>query len=158
MTEEEYFRKNFPDSCYGDRPLSPHWDFFEDGVEFGERQSKKKIKELEKENTELKGSLELYENGACRAENQCAIKDQLSQAKELLKKILATPRTIYRKDEDGEPTPFFNPSYEELEKQAEQFLNGEKIILEDAQAGNSPFDADEVFNKEMKAYPEEKVK
>ena len=26
------------------------------------------------------------------------------------------------------------------------------IILEDAQAGNSPFDADEVFNKEMKAY------
>ena len=41
---------------------------------------------------------------------------------------------------------------------AEQFLNGENIILEDAQAGNSPFDADEVFNKEVKAYPEEKVK
>ena len=35
MTEEEYFRKNYPDSCYGDRPLSPHWDFFQDGVEFG---------------------------------------------------------------------------------------------------------------------------
>ena len=41
-------------------------------------------------------------------------------------------------------------------EQAEQFLKGENIILEDAQAGNSPFDADEVFNKEMKAYPEEK--
>ena len=35
MTEEEFFRKNYPDSCYGDRPLSPHWDFFQDGAEFG---------------------------------------------------------------------------------------------------------------------------
>ena len=43
-------------------------------------------------------------------------------------------------------------------EQAEQFLKGENIILKDAQAGNSPFDADEVFNKEMKAYPEGKVK
>ena len=49
MTEEEYFRKNYPDSCYGDKPLSPHWDFFQDGVEFGERQSEKRIAELEKE-------------------------------------------------------------------------------------------------------------
>jgi len=62
MTEEEYFRKTYPDSCYGDRPLSPHWDFFQDGVEFGERQSEKKIEELEKQieklknrNAELKG-------------------------------------------------------------------------------------------------------
>lgn len=51
MTEEEYFRKNYPDSCYGDRPLSPYWDFFQDGVEFGERQSEKKIEELEQELT-----------------------------------------------------------------------------------------------------------
>ena len=49
MTEEEYFRKNYPDSCYGDKPLSPHWDFFRDGVEFGERQSEKKIAELQEE-------------------------------------------------------------------------------------------------------------
>lgn len=54
MTEEEYFRKNYPDSCYGDKPLSPYWDYFQNGVEFGERQSEKKIAELEKENTELK--------------------------------------------------------------------------------------------------------
>ena len=47
MTEEEYFRKNYPESCYGDKPLSPHWDFFQDGVGFGERQSEKKIEELE---------------------------------------------------------------------------------------------------------------
>lgn len=44
--EEEYFRKNYPDSCYGDRPLSPYWDFFQDGVEFGERQSKNKIADI----------------------------------------------------------------------------------------------------------------
>ena len=44
----------------------------------------------------------------------------------------------------------------ELFKNVEQFIEGENIILEDAQVGNSPFDADEVFNKEMKAYPDEK--
>lgn len=45
MTEEEYFRKNYPDSCWGDRPLSPYWDFFQDGVEFGERQSEQQLTE-----------------------------------------------------------------------------------------------------------------
>ena len=54
MTEEEYFRKTYPDSCYGDRPLSPHFDFFQDGVEFGERQSEKKIEELEETIVNLK--------------------------------------------------------------------------------------------------------
>ena len=49
MTEEEYFRENYPDSCYGDKPLSPHWDFFQDGVEFGERKSEKKIEYLNEE-------------------------------------------------------------------------------------------------------------
>ena len=53
MTEEEYFRKNYPDSCYGDKPLSPHWDFFQDGVEFGERQSEKRIEELKVQNENL---------------------------------------------------------------------------------------------------------
>ena len=46
MTEEEYFRKNFPDFCYGDKPLSPHWDFFQEGVEFGERESEKRLLNL----------------------------------------------------------------------------------------------------------------
>ena len=60
MTEEEYFRKNYPDSCYGDKLLSPHWDFFQEGVEFGERQSEKQIqidaeqiRALQKQNGEL---------------------------------------------------------------------------------------------------------
>jgi len=55
MTEEEYFRKHYPDVCYNGKPLSPYWDLFQDGVEFGERQSEKKIEELEKENAILKG-------------------------------------------------------------------------------------------------------
>lgn len=80
MTEEEYFRKNYPDYCYGDRLLSPYWDLFQDGTEFGERQSEDKIKhleeslldvakksvkrieELEKENTELKKKLEHWKS------------------------------------------------------------------------------------------------
>ena len=105
MTEEEYFRKNYPDSCYGDRPLSPYWDFFQDGVEFGERKSEKEIgdleqkleqtekdladyqfnypsiKELSKENEELKGSLELYESGGCRATKvfECGVVKELKE-------------------------------------------------------------------------------
>lgn len=46
MTEEEYFIKTYPDACYGDKPLSPYWDFFQDGVEFSERQSEKKIEKV----------------------------------------------------------------------------------------------------------------
>ena len=61
MTEEEFFRKNYPESCYGDKPLSPHWDFFQDGVEFGERQSEKKIEELQEENLKLEAKVRTLE-------------------------------------------------------------------------------------------------
>lgn len=54
MTEEEYFRKTYPDYCYGDRLLSPYWDLFQDGIEYGERQSEKRIEELEKQIEEMK--------------------------------------------------------------------------------------------------------
>ncbi|MBO7716644.1 MAG: hypothetical protein J6S85_23965 [Methanobrevibacter sp.] len=60
MTEEEYFRKNYPDSCYGDRLLSPYWDYFQDGVEFGERQSEKKIEDLEEENKDLRDNYDQF--------------------------------------------------------------------------------------------------
>lgn len=58
MTEEEYFRKNYPDSCYGDRLLSPHFDFFEAGVEFGERESEEKIAGLQHKVDVLQGYLD----------------------------------------------------------------------------------------------------
>jgi len=58
MTEEEYFIKTYPDSCYGDRPLSPHFDFFEAGVEFGERESEEKIAGLQHKVDVLQGYLD----------------------------------------------------------------------------------------------------
>ena len=69
MTEEEYFRKTYPDYCYGDRQLSPYWDFFQDGVEFGERQSEKKSEELEQELTVEKDQLQEETNLHLHAEN-----------------------------------------------------------------------------------------
>ena len=32
---EEIFRKNFPQYCSGEELLSPYWDLFESGVNFG---------------------------------------------------------------------------------------------------------------------------
>ena len=104
----------------------------------------KGIPDLEEENAEL----EEYKNGNfVQTVNQIIEgKDKrLEQAKKIIKGLLSCCRNYPQENA-------------EKMKQAEQFLKGEDIILEDAQAGNSPFDADEVFNKEMKAYPEEKVK
>ena len=56
-----------------------------------------KIKELEKENENLKGDLELWESGGCRATNlfKCGVvkelKDQLTKAKEIIKDLLRLP-------------------------------------------------------------------
>lgn len=122
MTDEEYFVKNYPDSCYGERPLSPYWDFFQDGVEFGERQSEQKIEELEQENKELKekykrlDSLEdftfetykgygeidvkelvrLFESRGYRLDGaykeNIKLQDQLTKVKEIIKGLLSCCR------------------------------------------------------------------
>lgn len=75
MTEEEYFRKTYPDSCYGDRPLSPHFDFFQDGVEFGERESEEKITELELQ-LEREKKLNL-----CLSDNNEQLREQIEKMK-----------------------------------------------------------------------------
>ena len=59
MTEEEFFIKNYPDFCYGDKPLSPHWDLFQYGVEFCERESEEKITDLEETINKLREQLAL---------------------------------------------------------------------------------------------------
>lgn len=93
MTEEEYFRKNYPDSCYGDRPLSPYWDFFQDGVEFGERQSEKKIEELEETIANLKEQVQSQVEATIELDKENAelkgLKDvaTLIRAKDFLKKM-----------------------------------------------------------------------
>ena len=66
MTDEEYFRKNNPDFCYGERPLSPYWDLFQDGVEFGERQSEQKIEELENKKAGLEERCEISQDEVSR--------------------------------------------------------------------------------------------
>ena len=82
MTEEEYFRKNYPDSCYGDKPLSPHWDFFQDGVEFGERQSEKKIEELE-------AQLEQEKNlSQCRLDHNEQLRETVKKARSIVHRLL----------------------------------------------------------------------
>lgn len=50
------------------------------------------------------------------------IKEQLEQAKEIIKKLLKTSQTIYKRDEDGEVCPFTNTEYSAIAQQAEQFL------------------------------------
>lgn len=105
-------------------------------------EQKQKIAELEKENAELKVQKHISDCVEyCNTFKYACM--QLAQAKEIIKELLPCCRNYPQENA-------------EKMKQAEQFLKGENIILEDAQAGNSPFDADKVFNKEMKAYPEEK--
>lgn len=104
-----------------------------------------KFDALEKENAELKRNKKTVVHLAeCLKEKQ---EEQLAQAKEIIKNC------IHILKHSGTAL-----DWKTVINQAEQFLKGENIILEDAQAGNSPFDADEVFNKEMKAYLEENVK
>ena len=88
MTEEEYFRKNYPDLCYGDTPLSPYCDLFQDGVEFGERQSEKKIEELEQENKRLNNLYTMAKNAIKQFLNDCVItNDVLDKIEPLVKEI-----------------------------------------------------------------------
>lgn len=90
MTEEEFFINNYPDSCYGDRPLSPHWDFFQEGVEFGERESEKKIQELEQENAELKKEWqEQVQKATDEGYARTLQTIQLTKAKEIIKMLIS---------------------------------------------------------------------
>lgn len=110
-----------------------------------------KIKELEKENSKLKEkentvhTLDVLHKEAVRKYDKT--NDQLVKAKEHIRTLISC---LIDWVQEGDKDYCYIAD-------AEQFLKGENIILEDAQVGNSPFDADEVFNKEMKAYPE-KVK
>ena len=84
-----------------------------------------KIRELEKENAELKKKFENLQKylDTQNSYRECAETWQkLVQAKEIIKKLLKTPQTIYKRDEDGEVCPFENTEYTAIVQQAEQFL------------------------------------
>ena len=124
MTEEEFFISNYPDSCYGDKPLSPHWDFFQDGVEFGERKSEKKIAELEKENAELKERLKEHEStGDVQFwENVWSWKIkaiQLTKARKIIENLLQSQLTPSSAYEETDLIDWRESSI----KKAEQFLS-----------------------------------
>ena len=84
MTEEEYFRKHYPDFCYGDRLLSPYWDLFQYGVEFGERQSEKKINKA-KEILQLFLKLKITPCASGNSINMFQFENVCKQAEQFLK-------------------------------------------------------------------------
>lgn len=102
------------------------------------------LKSLERENAELKDDNKVMADNYSKMEQK--FYNNLSKATEIIKELLDTQSCL-------DP---YRDIFKDRILKAEQFLKGENIILEDAQAGNSPFDADKVFHKEMKAYPEEK--
>lgn len=118
MTEEEYFIKNYPDFCYGDKPLSPHWDLFQYGVEFGERQSEKKIEELEgrlKEHESV-GDAQFWEN-VWSWKTKAA---QLTKAKEIIQQLIANaPNTYSGTNIELQQKKMF--SFQDAVNKAEQF-------------------------------------
>lgn len=69
MTEEEFFKKNFPQFCTEKGEcLSPFYDVFEAGVEIAiDELNKGIIQSLTKENAELKRRLDNIFNSDCRA-------------------------------------------------------------------------------------------
>lgn len=121
----------------------------------------KRFNDLEKENAELKEQRFSLRNerNTFLVQNEQYEKDlidfneNLTNAKDLLL------RFVELKNKPCASGHSINMLlYENICAETEQFLNSENIILEDAKVGNSPFDADEVFNKEMKVYPEQFLK
>lgn len=108
MTEEEYFRKTYPDSCYGERPLSPYWDFFQDGVEFGERQSENKIADLKETNAILSESASI---------NQKDLEYKVSVIEQRNKKIAELKQKLEQTEKDLADYQFNYPKIKELEKE-----------------------------------------
>jgi hypothetical protein len=62
-------------------------DYFIQGYEVAVKKYKRKITNLEKENERLKGDLELWESGGCRATNlfECSVVKELKEQIEKLK-------------------------------------------------------------------------
>lgn len=92
---EEKFKVNNKDK---DREHFYNRIWFKTGYLAGAEPREEHIEELEKENERLKGDLELWESGGCRATNlfECGVvkelKDQLTKAKEIIKQLMYASR------------------------------------------------------------------
>lgn len=73
MTEEQIFKKHFPEYCAGERCLSPYFDLFQIGFEEGEKQ-----------NEELKEKLESSEND----KQLTKVDEKLIKAKKIIRNLL----------------------------------------------------------------------
>lgn len=84
MTEEELFKKNFPQFCTEKGGcLSPFYDLFEAGVEIATAELNKEIiQSLTKENAELKRRLDNIFNSDCWAS------EKLTKAKEIIREYM----------------------------------------------------------------------
>ena len=78
MTEEQIFKKRFPEYCVGEECLSPFFDLFQIGFEEGEKQ---RIDELQKQNEELKE--ELHRQVLLRDEDRKKGKEWYNKMEEL---------------------------------------------------------------------------
>ena len=107
----------------GEISYSQYSELYDEGTKQIQRAYELGKSDLEKENAELKTDNVEWEKASDKWKSLYdSTNNQLTKAKEIIKKLLATPRSIYGRDEDGELTSFFNSDYEELKKQAEQFL------------------------------------
>jgi len=107
----------------GEISYSQYSELYDEGTKQIQRAYELGKFDLEKENAELKTDNVEWEKASDKWKSLYdSTNNQLTKAKEIIKKLLATPRSIYGRDEDGELTSFFNSDYEELKKQAEQFL------------------------------------
>ena len=94
-----------------------------------------KEEELEQENAELKEQIEkLGEQNIKDCENFNRVMAetneqwnkehyQFTKAKKIIKSLLETPRTVHKRDSEGEVVPFENMAYARLKEEAEQFLS-----------------------------------
>lgn len=139
----------------GEISYSQYSELYDEGTKQIQKAYELGKSELEKENAELKLKLEALEGQTPWKDikDKSELIGQLTKAKDLLL------RFVELKNKPCASGHSINMLlYENICAETEQFLNSENIILEDAKVGNSPFDADEVFNKEMKAYPEQFLK
>ena len=89
---------------------------------------RKQIAELKSDNDARKFAMAMSE----KVEKQ--LREQLTNAKEIIKSLLETPRTVYKRDREGEVVPFENMAYARLKEEAEQFLKNDScpdVMCED---------------------------
>lgn len=116
MNKEELIKSQFPNDEFLQSAVSQIVD--------------KCTADLKKENKELNDKLSKIER-KCKfdfvdllhdVENEVEQEKQVERAKEIIKKLVGTPKTICKRDEDGELCLYVNDEYPKVVEQAKQFI------------------------------------